>query len=222
MIYLSDRKLSQFLPGLRSAWPRQRVSFSTPFGGMDVDPSAGPDLRGKHLTRVVRHVEESARWYTEEGLRPGQWVAFEAALNYFVLDTVDPSMVLFADTPSGDPTVRLLLHGSVEHLITTVWPRVTDAAQESGELVQNLLGSQASAPGALLTALSDGLGTGADGQRPSLVTALRGLLDRIDAQTHAETAADLRGYARVTTGFTSGDGTGLIVASPLYVEYVDV
>ncbi|MER6750323.1 MULTISPECIES: SAVMC3_10250 family protein [Streptomyces] len=223
VIYLSDRKLSQFLSGLRSAWPRQRVSFSTPFGGMEVDPPAGtgPDLRGRHLTRVVRRVEESARWYAEEGLRPGQWVAFEAPLNYFALDTVDPAMVFFADTPAPDRPVRLLLHGSAEHLITGLLPRVTEGTPESGALVRNLLGTHASAPGALLAALSDDLGAGADGRRPSLITALRGLLERIDGQTHPETAAAMRGYARVTTGFTSRGGTGLIVASPLYVEYGD-
>ncbi|WP_190097319.1 SAVMC3_10250 family protein [Streptomyces griseoflavus] len=221
VIYLSDRKLSQFLPGLRSVWPRQRVSFSTPFGGVEVDPppGAGPDLRGRHLTRVVRRIEESARWYAEEGLRPGQWVAFEAPLNYFALESVDPAMVFFADTPARDRTVRLLLHGSAEHLITGLLPRVTDGTPESGELVRDLIGSDASAPGALLAALSDDLGAGANGRRPSLITALRGLLERIDARTHPETAAAMRGYARVTTGFTGGDGPGLIVASPLYVEY---
>ncbi|MER7740226.1 SAVMC3_10250 family protein [Streptomyces sp. NPDC096538] len=223
VIYLSDRKLSQFLPGLRSAWPRQRVSVSTPFGGMEVDPSPGPasDLWGRHLLRVVRRVQESARWYTESGTRPGQWIAFEAPLNYFVLEGADPSMVFFADAPAAGRPVRLLLHGSREHLIAGPLPRVTDKTMESGALVRDLLGSDASAPGALLAALSDDLGAGPDGRRPSLVTALRGLLARIDAQTHPEMAASMRGYARVTTGFTATDGPGLLVASPLYVEYDD-
>ncbi|MEU2368104.1 SAVMC3_10250 family protein [Streptomyces pseudogriseolus] len=235
VIYLSDRKLSQFLPGLRSAWPRQRVSVSTPFGGVEVDPAPGPasDLWGRHLLRVVRRVEESARWYTEAGARPGQWIAFEAPLNYFVLDGADPTMVFFADTPAKDQPVRLLLHGSVDHLIAGPPARVTDETRQSGTLVRNLLGSDASAPGALLAALSDDLGAGPDGRRPSLVTALHALLARIDAQTHPETAATMRGYARVTTGFpaTKSPGSpghpgspglpGLLVASPLYVEYAE-
>ncbi|MCA2200256.1 SAVMC3_10250 family protein [Streptomyces griseoincarnatus] len=223
VIYLSDRKLSQFLPGLRSAWPRQRVSVSTPFGGVEVDPSPGPasDLWGRHLLRVVRRVEESARWYTEAGVRPGQWIAFEAPLNYFVLDGADPTMVFFADAPEPDRPVRLLLHGSVDHLIAGPPARVTDETRQSGTLVRNLLGSDASAPGALLAALSDDLGTGPDGRRPSLVTALHALLARIDAQTHPETAATMRGYARVTTGFPATKLPGLLVASPLYVEYTD-
>ncbi|MGX9874058.1 SAVMC3_10250 family protein [Streptomyces cellulosae] len=230
VIYLSDRKLSRFLPGLRSAWPRQRVSVSTPFGGVEVDPSPGPasDLWGRHLLRVVRRVEESARWYTEAGVRPGQWIAFEAPLNYFVLDGADPTMVFFADTPDTPDTpepdhpVRLLLHGSVDHLIAAPPARVTDETRRSGTLVRNLLGSDASAPGALLAALSDDLDAGPDGRRPSLVGALHALMARVDAQTHPETAATMRGYARVTTGFPAAAKLpGLLVASPLYVEYTD-
>ncbi|MFC9084547.1 SAVMC3_10250 family protein, partial [Streptomyces sp. NPDC057062] len=172
VIYLSDRKLSQFLPGLRSAWPRQRVSVSTPFGGVEVDPSPGPasDLWGRHLLRVVRRVEESARWYTEAGARPGQWIAFEAPLNYFALDGADPTMVFFADTPDTpepDHPVRLLLHGSVDHLIAGPPARVTDETRRSGTLVRNLLGSDASAPGALLAALSDDHGARPAGRPPS-------------------------------------------------------
>ncbi|NUS85796.1 MAG: hypothetical protein HOY75_24495 [Streptomyces sp.] len=222
MIYLSDRKLAQFLPSLRSAWPRPRISLSTPFGGMEVDTAttaAGRDPHGRHLARVVRRIEESARWYAEDGLRPGQWVAFEASLNYLVLRTADTDMVLFVDVPAAEPDTRLLLHGSVEHLIAAGHRSAADEVGGSDALAQVLLGTGASAPGALLSTLSEDLAAEGNGRQPSLITALRRLLERLDMRTHPEMAACMRGYARITTGFMTDNGPGLVVASPLYVEF---
>ncbi len=232
MIYLSDRKLAQFLPELRSAWPRPRISLTTPFGGVEVDTAAGrPDTRTEHLTKVVRRIEENAGWFTEEGLRPGQWVAFEAPLNHVVLDDLSTDMVLFVDAPEASkayPTggaVRLLLHGSPEHLVSGAGRRqpaeVTVPGAEEEELVRNVLGGGASAPGGLLAALFGGLEAG-EGQKPSLVAAIWRMISRLDERTYPEMAAWMRGYARITTGIVTRDGgPGLVVASPLYVEYGD-
>uniref|UniRef100_A0AAU3IA52 SAVMC3_10250 family protein n=1 Tax=Streptomyces sp. NBC_01393 TaxID=2903851 RepID=A0AAU3IA52_9ACTN len=219
MIYLSDRKLAQFLPGLRRAWPRPRISFSTPFGGLDVDTAtvANSDPTGGQLARVVKHIEEAASWYAEEDVRPGQWVTFEATMNYVLLNTADTKMVVFVDVPPSQQDTRLLLHGSAQHLIGT--STLPAAAEMQDPLVQRALEGGASAPGALTAALFDR--DVVEEQRPSLSTALRQMLASAEARTHPEMAAPMRGYARVTTGFRRGNHPGLLVASPLYVEFDD-
>ncbi|MFD8347524.1 SAVMC3_10250 family protein [Streptomyces coelicoflavus] len=218
MIYLSDRKVAQFLPGLRRAWPRPRINFSTPFGGLEVDTAtvAGGDPTGGQLSRVVRRIEETARWYAEDDLRPGQWVAFEATMNYLLLDSTDTRMVLFVDVPFSEQDMRLLLHGSAQHLVGSGMIPATEELQDP--FVERLLSGGASAPGALAALVDRNV---ADEHRPSLFTALRQMLASAQARTHPEMAAPMRGYARVTTGFRPGDQPGLLVASPLYVEFDD-
>jgi hypothetical protein len=199
-------------------WPRPRISFSTPFGGLEVDTAtvANSDTTGGQLARVVSHIEETARWYAEEGLRPGQWVAFEATMNYVLLNGADTEMVLFVDIPSSQQDTRLLLHGSAQHLIGN---GALPAAEVLDPFVQRVLDGGASAPGAFAAALFDR--EVAEEQRPSLFTALRQMLVDAEARTHPEMAAPMRGYARVTTGFRRSHHPGLLVASPLYVEFDD-
>ncbi|WP_413787813.1 SAVMC3_10250 family protein [Streptomyces platensis] len=86
LVYLSDRKLEQFLPSLRSAWGRPKITLTSPFGGAEFD--LAPEVeraRMKHFQRVTREIESSAKWFTEGNILPGAWVAFEAPLNYVVL-----------------------------------------------------------------------------------------------------------------------------------------
>lgn len=247
LVYLSDRKLEQFLPTLRSLWPRPKFGIKTPVVEIAVEPGQDAE-RGKlkQLARVIAHIERSARWFAAPEAGPGQWVHFEAPLNYLVLDGGPvPGMTLFVDraTPSADyPTAgatRLVLHCSGSHLRIEDRPRkiATPTGQEvaipdpsaayasgSGVFTANtinlLLSTLRSQP-----APSDGdVIPPRSGTKQHLPGATAELLRAIDGRVHPETAAWMAGYARITANFTSqANGNArpvrYVIASPLYIEY---
>src|SRR5215831_8261605 len=89
VIYLSDAKLERFLPRLRSLWPRPKIGVRPPFGSLDLD--LAPDAkkaRLQHLKKVVDEIGLDAKWFTDPNAQPGQWVQFEAPLNYVILSEV--------------------------------------------------------------------------------------------------------------------------------------
>lgn len=95
LVYLSVAKLKQFLPELRS---RLKFTLKTPFAGVDIDPT--PDATKsqlQHLAKVVAQIERSAGWFTDPEVVPGQWVAFEAPLNYVILPNEYGHILIFVD-----------------------------------------------------------------------------------------------------------------------------
>lgn len=238
LVYLSESKLTQFLSAPRGGW-RVKGSVTTPVGSLDVDPVREPDTeRARRLERVIEHVARSARWFAEDGLRPGQWVQFDAPLNYSVLDErYFHRMLVFLDSgrpAPGYPTggsVRLLLHGSARHLAGTpssvqvagsVEDTTGDGGQSSGgyvHLARNvelLIGAMTSAE-----TTTDGLGGLEDTPfGPTLQAATRRLVGALETRMYPETAAWMTGYARVTVALQDGE-TRYVVASPLNVEHTD-
>lgn len=249
LVYLSESKLAQFLPDPRTGW-RVKGSVTTPVGSLDVDPVRDPEsARGRRLEQVIEQVARDARWFAEDGLRPGRWVQFDAPLNYSLLDQrYFGGMLVFLDSgrpAPGYPTggaVRLLLHGSARHLAGAVASvRVAGEVEEqrsypAGDGGQSSLGyPQQSAGGYIGLArnveLLVGTMASADatpprnlsrGQRrdPGLAEATERLVDALDAQMYPETAAWMTGYARVTVALDRGT-TRYVVASPLNVEHTD-
>ncbi|WP_328468987.1 SAVMC3_10250 family protein [Streptomyces sp. NBC_00448] len=137
LVYLSDAKLRQFVPLARRRFSgrlKMALKVSTPLVGVDVSPAATNDERERldHLRRVTEQIESHARWFTDAEHRPGQWIWFEAPLNDMLLDDPFSHMVVFLDP--GDPVegydpvdasgrkVRLLMHGSAEHLLLPALP----------------------------------------------------------------------------------------------------
>ncbi|MFD0419787.1 SAVMC3_10250 family protein [Streptomyces sp. NPDC127108] len=243
LVYLSDRKLRQFMPERPRRLVRGGWQVTTPVGGVGLDPEV-PDAereRGERLRRIVRHVSAAAGWFAEPGLRAGSWVQFEAPLNFRVLRDVAPGMVLFVDPPvsvDGYGTggeVRLLLHGSVEHLAGGRVPVVAEPPALSEEVHHEgswggsggddwveLVTTHASALLGSLTGQPDAVSEDQPQEPVSPVTLLEGtrqLLAALDRQLPVETAAWMRGYARVTAAL-GGGGVRYVVATPLYVEYV--
>lgn len=234
LVYLSESKLAQFLPGPRGGW-RVRGSVSTPVGSVDVDPVRSADAeRARRLERVIDQVARDARWYAEDDLRPGQWIQFEAPLNYNVLDQRYFRRMLVFLEPAGG-SVRLLLHGSARHLAGTPSPvRVADSVEdESGYGGGGESGGGGQSSGGYVhlarnVELLIGTMTSADSSPeaaasvppPSLAAATTRLVAALDAQTYPETAAWMTGYARVTVALRDG-GTRYVVASPLNVEHTD-
>ncbi|WJV49116.1 SAVMC3_10250 family protein [Streptomyces flavofungini] len=242
LVYLSDRKLRQFMPDRPRRLVRGGWQVTTPVGGVGLDPEV-PDAereRGERLRRIVRHVSAAAGWFAEPGLRAGSWVQFEAPLNFRALRGAAPGMVLFVDPPRGvegyetGGAVRLLLHGSVEHLaggrvpVVAEPPALSETVHHAGgwdcsggDWVE-LLTTQASVLLGSLTSQPDATSEDEAQEPVSPVTLLEGtrqLLAALDRQLPVETAAWMRGYARVTAALECGD-VRYVVATPLYVEYV--
>lgn len=239
VIYLSEGKLSEFLPEPRRALPAVTLHAGLPFAGMDVvTPTSNnaQDLR-RHLKRVEKNLTRKLPQHTEPNLDPGSWVKFETRLNWVTLRDRYQDLVLFVDSElmheAGGPR-RLLLHGSARHLLGR--PPV----QVDGPALTGLEGGGHSAgtifvtnAGHVVNALAhspDELGpeAGADTESLPESTAplhhkgLRDLLAALDAErTEVSTSAVVTGLARVSAVLAeTSTEVGCLVASPLIVEYV--
>jgi hypothetical protein len=192
LIYLSEAKLAQFRQEPRK-WPRLRVREIGVPGVGQVGIEAAAD---SHLDDVIEHLEEIAKWYGADGLVPGEWVQFEASLNYSVqeLKNLPPVVFFFADE-LGER--QLIMHGSPEHVV--------DATQQrEGRLVHRRM-----SPSPALRALLASVGGGQPSERQ-----LVDLLARIKGTFAPEFAVPMTGYARVTMVAPE-----IVVASPLFVAY---
>lgn len=237
VIYLSVGKLQQFLPEPRRAPRAGAVRLSTPFGvGVDVDAQAtdGEQGRMRQLRQVQKHLEDTALWYEEPGLRPGLWVQFEAPMRCVTLRGAYRDLLLFVDLGPGSVAgCRLLLHGSARHLLGWT-PQLTD-----GPVLNEIGGGGDSVGAVFLTragqvveALSPDFdpGTAAPADAASVsplapalsATGIRDLLRALDVgQDGIDTTAPMTGYARVTALLPErGGAPRCLVASPLTVEYV--
>jgi hypothetical protein len=231
LVYLSESKMEQFIPDLRSLWPKPRITIKTPFAGLDLDlSSTRKKSQVKHLKLIVKQIERSARWLGDQYLCPGEWAAFEAPLNYLIMRCGESVQVLFfvdpaqpVDNYASGGTTRLLLHGSPGNLLDSHTIRLT-APQSDGEESTlkfsrdpaaygcshpETLGYVANNVGTLMGSFSriSATATNPD-QRNSegmvhwLPRATTQILSAIDAQVYSETAVWMKGYARITAILT--------------------
>ncbi|GGV15163.1 SAVMC3_10250 family protein [Streptomyces spectabilis] len=242
LVYLSDRKLRQFMPERRRSLGRRGWQVTTPVGGVGIEAGA-PDAereREKRLRRIVDHVSVSARWFTEPEVRAGAWVEFEAPLNYRALNGAAPGMVLFFDPATAvegyesGGALRLVLHGSVAHLAGDLEPTVAEppalaergwdgGISSCGPSWVQLATHAATLLGALAVQPSAASEPGHAPDSPlTLAEGTRQVLAALDGQLPAETAAWMHGHARVTAAVPApgGERVRYLVATPLYVEYV--
>ncbi|WP_369122977.1 SAVMC3_10250 family protein [Streptomyces viridochromogenes] len=88
LIYLSDRKLSQFVDtggnGRRRRVNQLGATAPMGLGGFQVGLSESMSVEHSRLAEVIRHLEKTAapQPFTDEDLRPGQWVRFSADMIY--------------------------------------------------------------------------------------------------------------------------------------------
>lgn len=224
LIYVSQAKLRQLVPDLPGGAGRLRDvegEVKTPLGGFKVGKAAGEG--GPGLARVVAALEASPRaprWFADPEVRPGNWVHFEAPLSYavtgsvtFFLDNTTPSAVY----PTGG-RLRLLLHGSEEHLVGV--PPMVGFDRSYGPLgsrwnyaMERLnVREQVTEEAALDVDHHDVV------DPPGRLLAM---VSRVSEAMQTEfTAAWMGGYARVTALYPRGQGV-LLAATPLYVEYID-
>ncbi|MDQ0378457.1 SAVMC3_10250 family protein [Amycolatopsis thermophila] len=217
LIYVSTAKLRQLVPDLPKR-PRGlrdvEAEVTTPVGGVKVGKAARPAEPG--LAAAVAGLEASPRapkWFAEPGLRPGQWVHFEAPMAYGEIG----GSVVFLDVDEavdGYPTggrLRLLLHGSRDHLVGalpgaerdmdpghhSLWVRFVQILMELDEPDR----AEAAEHPRFLARMVDSLDALADRLQPRF------------------TAAWAAGYARITAVVPVDECT-ILAATPLYVEHV--
>ncbi|WP_369126873.1 SAVMC3_10250 family protein [Amycolatopsis vastitatis] len=155
--------------------------------------------------------------------RAGDWVFFEACLNYTIstfLDDDSPErsgldMLLFWDIPvSEGRSNRLLLHGSPEHLLG--YDSIDPPAQGAW-----LIGGRSSALG-FRSFIEQSQRNQVDSQKlEPYIMRLARLLERMDDRVPVEFATWMTGYARVTANFQSEASVRpgqVLLASPLYIE----
>ena len=130
-MYLSTQKLRQLDAGRRRGPIAQlKATIKAPFGIGELTAESG-NLQDRlpKLDSIITAQDRDERapvWFTE-AVRPGQWVQFEAPMGY---TTISKAVVfLDVDEPSESyPTggkVRLVLHGSAEHLLEGSYPRTS-------------------------------------------------------------------------------------------------
>lgn len=230
LIYLSEHKLQQFMTNKSPSWRgRVRVEGDIKIpgiGGVKVGPAdpAQDKHTGSDLEKVIKSLESSGRaagWFADEESQPGQWVYFEAPLSYMVIG----GSVIFLDL--GKPTdsyptggvVRLMLHGSRIHLTgsTSVQEIPMRAIGRSRfyAMMRDLdryLTAEEEELDASTTPATEG---------ESLSYKLYRIITILDRSMELDhTAAWMAGYARITAILPSTPGIGLVIATPLYVEYI--
>ncbi|MCX5415732.1 SAVMC3_10250 family protein [Streptomyces sp. NBC_00059] len=246
LVYLSDSKLRQFLPerGQRRRIGRRlrmfRLDGNTPVGGggfevhLDGDGPTTAEDRAHRLASTIDHLESHALWFTDPDTRPGRWIYFEAPLSFFHVDSRDPDVgtVLFVDVPGIDGYDQdgtcLILHGSAKHLLVPV-PR--SALAVSGvigsmnsldtrpSITHRLWDVERPPPPPTVGELADPPPERAPELSPinaqNIGVALHDIRRRRDDP--ADTAAWMRGYARVTR--VERYEWAIVYATPLNVEY---
>ncbi|WP_409463224.1 SAVMC3_10250 family protein [Amycolatopsis sp. GA6-003] len=213
LIYVSQAKLRQLVPDLPGRFGLRDVEaeVTTPVGGLKLGKAAREAERG--LAAAVTRLEASDRapiWFAEPGIRPGQWVQFEAPMSYGDAD----GAVFFLDTEQADELypsggeLRLLLHSSSAHLIGPAAPLD--------------VGSFASRWGRFLEVLSRDREDGVEllpAFHPFLARVARAMDRLTDHLQPHYTSAWVAGYARVTAVIPINTST-LLAATPLYVEHI--
>jgi hypothetical protein len=254
LIYLSHRKLAMFAP-LRGRLPwsrfRPRLDVTVPgFASLGFEDQ-GDTQQHSDLETVIQalHNSECAPlWYEDPKVSAGQWVQFEARMNWCVLDKSRfKTTVVFFDSYTAD--THLLLHGSSIHLLGQQKPARMDdlhleriyAESETFEwYCEALPDSIAATTGTELESLAldpkttdPSVTSLADVPRPvvnsdNIIAAvgpqeLLGLYDSLSRAVNSATATWMGGLARVTATFSNPEPghSSTVVATPLYVEFVN-
>jgi hypothetical protein len=212
LVYRSDAKLRQFVVD-RPSWfkgAKAELSLGFPAGvGVKIrsaDENAGgdgvPDLE-RVITALVRS-DRAPRWFEDDSVAAGEWVHFEHHMDYALLnDFGAPDAVVFVNSADDGPATGLLLHGDAGNLVHTGAVSPAPARIGPSHLYR------------LLAYLQDA----ADGVDLSTSSGLLSMARLLRSRRLRGTAAWFGGFARVSA-VVDADGERLVVASPLFVEYV--
>ncbi|VVJ21325.1 Uncharacterised protein [Amycolatopsis camponoti] len=234
LVYVSDAKLRQVLPGLPKASAFRGLEGSLELKG---PVSTGAKFEKKasketdqSLRKAVDVLEKSSRapsWFADPDVRPGTWTHFEAPMAYRVLSLHPGEALVFVDVDAATPEyptggrLRLLLHGSAHHLLETRSGSERESERlrgsrwhEFAEMMRLFLTDDAAAkdPDAAKT-----IQDYSEFYASRIWEDVRNLTRTLQP---GYTAAWMAGYARVTARIPTADGV-VLAASPLYVEHID-
>jgi hypothetical protein len=238
-VYVADSKLAQFAPPHRRWWDSLRlrkISGSIGTSGTQIGFESDPTIRIPAPAipkEVMRYVEEQAHWWSEDRVRPGHWIFFDAAIYTLELDPESEGRgaVIFFDIVSPGVQVgrgrrRLLLHGGVEHLVegqplptTTELPftpnYTTGLSASRWATVTHAIDSMGQAKRSFRDAIDET-------DNLSIVrSALSWLINEIaDDAYSARLATWMAGCAQVTAVVDVPNEFDVVVGSPLYLERV--
>jgi hypothetical protein len=231
-IYLSDRKLQQFLPEPIPKWRRMgslKAQINAPIGSISVESSSANDNQAAkvaQLQSVMRHVEQTAKWYDADDVQAGDWIFFEERINYWVIQVSRGSaVVLFLNLAQDEiGRARLLLHGSPEHLTSGV--KAQDRLRSESDSLSPSDGSRFRDMLPVLRKVVRSLGSVSKKHEPygarNLSWDMQDVVFALDKSNTPATAMWLAGYARVTARIEASSAKGtkatLVAASPLYLE----
>jgi Family of unknown function (DUF7019) len=231
LIYLSDRKLQQFLPDPIPKWRRLgrlKAEVKAPIGSISVEASASDDRASKvtQFQKVVRQVEQTAQWFTADGVRAGDWIFFEERINYWVIQlSKESAIVLFLNLGHGETRrTRLLLHGSPQHLLSGMQIQNELRLRSFGQSPSDGPWFKDMLP--VLRKVMRGLDGASKKQEPresrNIGWDMEDIVLALDESNSPATAMWLAGYGRVTARIESSSmkdvNATLVAASPLYVE----
>jgi hypothetical protein len=235
LVYVSEAKLRQVLPGLPKASAFRGLEGSLELKGpvstgAKFEKKASKEI-DQSLGKAVDTLEKSSRaplWFADPEVRPGTWTHFEAPMAYRVISFHGGEALVFVDADAATPEyptggrLRLLLHGSAPHLLET---RSGPDRESGGRLRGSRWHEFAEMMRLFLT--DDAAAKDPDAakiiQDYSEFYASR-IWEDVQNLTRTlqpeYTAAWMAGYARVTARIPTADGV-VLAASPLYVEHID-
>lgn len=230
LVYLSQRKLSQFQPerprgGFLSRITGVGAKAPLSMGEVSLTLAASTTQSVPQLDKVLDELNNRVRgvqWYEDGNIRVGDWTQFEALMNYAVVEEPglpDDAPLLFwepqpknpGDAPTGP---SLLLHASSDGL-------VGNPAGVSGGISESM-----SDPRSLAKALrqlrhsDDPLSAQSSLEDRQWVYALANIRHRLDEDYPAFMASWFAGYARIIGILPPSAPESYILATPLYVERV--
>jgi len=239
LVYLSKRKLRQFDLGRRGLGAHLKAVIKAPLGFGEVSVETETHRRdAPALETVIAALDRSDRaplWFTEK-VQPGQWVQFEAPMSY----TTIRNAVIFLDIaerstvyPSGGD-LRLLLHGSYQHLVGSNLPlriSVDELSEQSAAHSEVDADALASVFNHFIRLIEYGSQLDINDFEPDRpipfknsirAVGLGRVLPALSRHLHLpNTAAWMAGCARVTAvSRPPSGGRTILFATPLYVEHV--
>lgn len=230
-VYLSDRRLREFIPKDPGWWPRGRVrnvraeiGVGPAKAGVDIDLDTDRLIsQSVQLGKVERQVSGVATSADDPGLMPGDWVFFDGRIGCHVVDIEPkPGAVLFCQVPSARRR-SVLLHGSAIHLLDrqqaseapVAAPAAFSTTKEVPRILREATAGTADAFGRILHGLKE-QGNGTMAGIVADLTDFYAFVVRTD--WFLASAPFLAGFALVSAIVPLPDGTEVLIGAPLFVR----
>jgi hypothetical protein len=199
--------------------------------------AASSESEGVRLERVERHLHQSAKWYEDRDVGPGDWVQFEAKLNYAAtslesgqVSPGDDGPLIFWEPALPAPTVEevmarrrdpptlLMLHATADGLIDGQPKHFCQSADSSDDLPTIPINYTKEATFFEFIRRIAQIENEVD---VSHATILDRITSGLDIYVPPFAASWLGGVARVTMRIPSrGLGIWRVVGTPLFVERI--